>query len=806
MASEVSKLVETQLKEMDTTERSSLATTSNSSFAGVKSWAFKLLLLTAVAASVVYYFTSSQWAGTTEASAANLETVASDGLTDFTDKHVYQDVSASSSPEMAPQASDPELGLIRGETPSEVLTPLPGLNPSSPESLRDPAPDPTPLATPKDSTPPLSGEVSEEDSVKAAPPSPAEDAPQDPAVAKRMEERNVNKFIDEVKSHRVNVSGDPQTVAEGIINNYIGQLDETMKISGHRREGVLKVGATEAPTVSATEVPDGASAPRLEHWWERKDDLAASPRDSMDTKPPTPGTLPPSMPQTSPPTGSPTPPFTVRNVKPDATWLHKRAETPYLTRTHCPGNCTAYGTCNEELSRCDCPVNRTGADCSEVAMPECELIPGYENPCSSDVPLPCTCLKACYNAWGGESAVPGNKRTCYDYNPLKAPRTVTDLDEMYHSPQVKSLVSGTPETQKWNMAPILNTSNEALKALPLSQCPQHCSLHGWCHQNRRCTCFAGWEGVACDKWNSRPCLSDCSGKGVCHNGFCQCQEGFWGTDCSISWGPDNKTPVLWGRNDTTKASRRPFIYIYELPPQFDTWYNGYRSADRQVGTFMHERLLNSEYRTPNPATADLFFVPFAVRKVAHFQNAQWKFKGAWNYIQATWPYLERNQGRDHLQVLTGDYGPADHFGYGVGKTGLPPPMTNVILLEHNGNMKRGMFRKGHDVNLPPIQGAGTGFDHHFSPLFGGGSAGGAPGSGNRSTLLFFAGGIQKKMGGALNVRTAVWKLHQHTPGFSILDTKVRDYKQRMAESVFCLAPPGTGGDGWGRRMTLGALY
>eukprot|EP00854_Cymbomonas_tetramitiformis_P015286 gene15286-18085_t len=261
-------------------------------------------------------------------------------------------------------------------------------------------------------------------------------------------------------------------------------------------------------------------------------------------------------------------------------------------------------------------------------------------------------------------------------------------------------------------------------------------------------------------------------------------EGFWGTDCSISWGPDNKTPVLWGRNDTTKASRRPFIYIYELPPQFDTWYNGYRSADRQVGTFMHERLLNSEYRTPNPATADLFFVPFAVRKVAHFQNAQWKFKGAWNYIQATWPYLERNQGRDHLQVLTGDYGPADHFGYGVGKTGLPPPMTNVILLEHNGNMKRGMFRKGHDVNLPPIQGAGTGFDHHFSPLFG----------------------IQKKMGGALNVRTAVWKLHQHTPGFSILDTKVRDYKQRMAESVFCLAPPGTGGDGWGRRMTLGALY
>jgi hypothetical protein len=46
----------------------------------------------------------------------------------------------------------------------------------------------------------------------------------------------------------------------------------------------------------------------------------------------------------------------------------------------CAGECTTYGTCNEQLQRCDCPVGRTGDDCSVVSMPACELIPGWVNP------------------------------------------------------------------------------------------------------------------------------------------------------------------------------------------------------------------------------------------------------------------------------------------------------------------------------------------------------------------------------------------------------------------------------------------
>jgi hypothetical protein len=45
-------------------------------------------------------------------------------------------------------------------------------------------------------------------------------------------------------------------------------------------------------------------------------------------------------------------------------------------RSVCAGECTTYGTCNEQLQRCDCPVGRTGDDCSVMSMPGCELMPG----------------------------------------------------------------------------------------------------------------------------------------------------------------------------------------------------------------------------------------------------------------------------------------------------------------------------------------------------------------------------------------------------------------------------------------------
>ncbi|KAK3253646.1 hypothetical protein CYMTET_37107 [Cymbomonas tetramitiformis] len=460
--------------------------------------------------------------------------------------------------------------------------------------------------------------------------------------------------------------------------------------------------------------------------------------------------------------------------------LAKQKSVPKMHRLVGSGRCK-HGTCNEELSRCDCPVNRTGVDCSEPAMPECELIPGYEVACSAGVPLSCACFKACYRAWGGEGAIPGTQRVCYEYEPAAPPESVSYTIDV-KAPGVK-----------WKIFPLPSNSPELMKALPLSSCPKFCSFHGWCSDREKCICFAGYEGALCESWSSRTCLGDCSSRGMCHNGFCQCNHGFWGVDCSISWGPDPKAPVLW--NKTTKGSRRPYIYIYDLPPQFDTWYTGHRKADRPVGTLMLDRLLNSEYRTPDPETADLFFVPFNPRKSGFFKDVRRKFLDAWEYVEKTWTYLEKAGGRDHLQVITGDYGITDHFNLKE----VPASISNAIFLQHNGNIQTGNFRLGHDVNVPPLQH----LDDKTSPLFGGKRHA----RGNRSTLLFFAGGImQPERARDGNVRTAVFLAHNATAGFDIINGRVKDYNARMASSVFCLAPPGTDGRGWGRRTTLAALH
>jgi hypothetical protein len=55
-------------------------------------------------------------------------------------------------------------------------------------------------------------------------------------------------------------------------------------------------------------------------------------------------------------------------------------------------------------------------------------------------------------------------------------------------------------------------------------------------------------------------MNNCTGRGACVYGFCHCQRGWWGLDCSRSkaHGP---RPGLLPRRDA------PRIYVYELP----TW-------------------------------------------------------------------------------------------------------------------------------------------------------------------------------------------------------------------------------------------
>ena len=46
--------------------------------------------------------------------------------------------------------------------------------------------------------------------------------------------------------------------------------------------------------------------------------------------------------------------------------------------------------------------------------------------------------------------------------------------------------------------------------------------------------------------------------------------GFYGADCSLSLGSDGKPGILAGLG-YRPATRKPLVYIYEVPPRFNTW-------------------------------------------------------------------------------------------------------------------------------------------------------------------------------------------------------------------------------------------
>lgn len=47
-------------------------------------------------------------------------------------------------------------------------------------------------------------------------------------------------------------------------------------------------------------------------------------------------------------------------------------------------------------------------------------------------------------------------------------------------------------------------------------------------------------------------------------------SGHYGADCSLSLGPDGRPEILLGLG-YTPAKRKPMVYIYEVPPRFNTW-------------------------------------------------------------------------------------------------------------------------------------------------------------------------------------------------------------------------------------------
>ncbi|KAK3241417.1 hypothetical protein CYMTET_48816 [Cymbomonas tetramitiformis] len=220
-------------------------------------------------------------------------------------------------------------------------------------------------------------------------------------------------------------------------------------------------------------------------------------------------------------------------------------------------------------------------------------------------------------------------------------------------------------------------------------CPKKCSINGTCNEELgRCDCVTGMAGAACDFHDRNTimragvrghfpaalpggtyCLNACSEKGRCTAGVCQCDPGFFGMDCSLFIGKDNTTHLLDHRWHRSRPS--PRVYVYELPPEFNAWFD-MRRLDRPLELFFVERLLTSHHRTANPEEADLFVIPIATRLTGHIygNHGEQLIRGV-EYVQQHWPELwARNEARDHVIFFSGDWGPCELFTRGAHATPL----------------------------------------------------------------------------------------------------------------------------------------
>ncbi|BDA44352.1 hypothetical protein COCOBI_05-5360 [Coccomyxa sp. Obi] len=208
---------------------------------------------------------------------------------------------------------------------------------------------------------------------------------------------------------------------------------------------------------------------------------------------------------------------------------------------------------------------------------------------------------------------------------------------------------------------------------------------GWCEAaapNTRCECFLdGMGGDYCDQPHEQTCINQCSGHGTCYLGFCKCDPGYFGHDCAnraagvpASAGV-NFTERPWlselvSAAEQAEQRRRPLIYVYDLPAEFNSRMLQYRLSKREcvwrqftdsnqsfintwtysIENAFHERLLqantvaahmsplclssaarlgirSSEHRTLDPEEADFFYMPVYTSCFLH---------PVWGYVDHPW--------------------------------------------------------------------------------------------------------------------------------------------------------------------------
>ncbi|KAI3973582.1 hypothetical protein MKW92_033308 [Papaver armeniacum] len=256
------------------------------------------------------------------------------------------------------------------------------------------------------------------------------------------------------------------------------------------------------------------------------------------------------------------------------------------------------------------------------------------------------------------------------------------------------------------------------------------SKPGWCNVDPKeayalqvkfkeeCYCkYDGISGRFCEVPVLSVCINQCSGRGVCHGGFCHFFSSIhewpkWLRPSVVDI-PDNShlTKALLGIKATLKK-KKPLIYVYDLPPEFNShliegrhWkfecvnrvYNDLNATvwtNQLYGSQMalFESMLASPYRTLNGDEADYFFVPVLdsciitrANDAPHLSIKEHMglrssltldfYKKAYDHIVEQYPFWNQSSGRDHIWS----------FSWDEGACYAPKEIWNSMMLVHWGN-------------------------------------------------------------------------------------------------------------------------